>query len=187
LHFAVLRDARAMTGREKCFGCRIMPSPFDWRRILALLIIAVASFGLCGCSDRSGIGTAYAVSGKVTLDGKPLNLNTAVILFEPDESKGNLGPFSPAGGVDEAGTYTLKTKGRTGAPPGWYRVIVTAHEGNVRHPNQGGRAEEGGHSGRPVARSLVPAKYGQRATTDLSIEVIAEPSAGAYDLHLTSQ
>ncbi|HEV3004072.1 MAG TPA: hypothetical protein VGX78_06395 [Pirellulales bacterium] len=161
-----------------------MSSPFDRRRIFALLTIAAASLEVCGCSDRSGVGTTYAVSGKVTLDGQPLNLNTTVILFEPDESKGNLGPFSPAGGVDEAGTYSLKTKGRSGAPPGWYRVIVTAHEGNVPHPKQG---DEGGHAGRPVARSLVPAKYGQGATTDLSIEVVAEPGAGAYDLHLTSQ
>jgi hypothetical protein len=164
-----------------------MPSPFDRRRIFALLMIAVASHGVCGCSDRSGVGTTYAVSGKVTLDGQPLKLNTTVILFEPDESKGNLGLFSPAGGVDEAGSYSLKTKGRSGAPPGWYRVIVTAHEGNVRHPKQGGQADEGGHAGRPVARSLVPAKYGQAKTTDLSIEVVAEPGAGAYDLHLTSQ
>jgi hypothetical protein len=39
---------------------------------------------------------------------------------------------------------------------------------------------------RPVAQSLVPAKYGQAPSSDLAIEVVEKPAAGAYDLRLTA-
>jgi hypothetical protein len=40
---------------------------------------------------------------------------------------------------------------------------------------------------RPVAKSLLPARYGQPPTTPLAVEVVAEPEEGAYDLDLTSE
>jgi hypothetical protein len=165
---------------------RLVSHAIPRRRTFALWASALALVSTCGCSDRSGVGTTYPVSGKITLDGEPLNFETTVVLFTPDDSKGNLGQFSPAAGVDLEGRYSLKTNGKAGAPPGWYRVIVTAHDADVRHPKQG-PAEGGARSQRPVARSIVPQKYGRKETTDVSIEVVAEPATGAYDLRLTSQ
>ena len=46
--------------------------------------------------------------------------------FKPDRSKGNQTPFEPVGVVDEQGIYTVTTKGKDGAPPGWYKVLVSA-------------------------------------------------------------
>jgi hypothetical protein len=75
--------------------------------------------------------------------------------------------------------YTLTTKGKKGAPPGWYKVIVTAREEAAPvHPKLPKQH-------RPAARSLLPAKYGQVETSGLSVEVVENPAPGAYDLKLS--
>ncbi len=73
----------------------------------------------------------------------------------------------------------MTTNGKVGAPPGWYKVIVTAREdAEPVHPKSA-------NSHRPVARSLLPGKYGDAETSGLSIEVVENPVAGAYDLKLS--
>jgi hypothetical protein len=159
---------------------------FVYPRVSALLGTALVALASCGCGDRSGVGLTYAVHGKVTLDGKPFNASTTVILFKPDAARGNENQFSPAGGVNQEGDYMLSTKGKKGAPPGWYRVIVTAHEGAVEHPKQAQGGAYGAHPRRPTARALLPAKYGREESSELLIEVVENPAPGAYDLLLTS-
>jgi hypothetical protein len=132
------------------------------------------------CGDGSGVGRTYPVSGKVMLGGAPLTAASTVLLFKPDASRGNTSPFEPSGTVDESGTYTLQTKGKKGAPPGWYKVVVTAYESRPEHVRSPGH-------GRPTARSLVPAKYGLEKTTDLAVEVVEKPAPGAYDLKLSKE
>lgn len=152
---------------------------------LALRGLILPLLAVSGCGDRSGVGVTWPVSGKVTLDGRPLTANTTMILFTPDVSRGNSNQFVPSASVDQEGNYTVATKGKKGAPAGCYRVIVTAYEGAVVHP-QGTAQSAGEHSRRPAARTIVPAKYGQAESTDLLIEVVKEPATGAYDLRLTS-
>ena len=142
------------------------------------LALLVGCFAL-GCGDDSGVGQTYPVIGKITMANEPLTAKTTMVLFKPDASKGNTCPFEPAGTVDEAGTYTIRTNGKKGAPPGWYRVVVTARdEAPPEHP-------KGGPAHRPVVRSLVPARYGHEKTSGLSLEVVDSPAPGAYDLKLT--
>jgi hypothetical protein len=131
-----------------------------------------------GCGD-AGVGRTLPVAGQVTLDGGPLTAASTVILFKPDPAKGNASPFEPAGTVDDRGNYTLATKGKKGAPPGWYKVIVTASEPRAD-------AVKGRRQQRPAPKSLVPARYGQAETTPVLIEVVENPASGAYDLKLTS-
>jgi hypothetical protein len=130
-----------------------------------------------GCGDTSGVGKTFPVRGKVTLENQPLAAETAVVLFKPDASKGNSSPWEPTANVDKDGNYSLSTNGKSGAPPGWYKVIVTATESGVASPKDPKR-------GHPHPRSLVPAQYGQAKTTDLVIEVVENPGLGAYDLKL---
>jgi hypothetical protein len=154
---------------------------FPTRTFRGLVLFCSALLWAClvtGCGDSSGVGRTYPVAGKATLNNEPLTAQNAVILFKPDKSKWNTSSFEPAGTVDENGNYTLTTKGKQGAPPGWYKVVVTASEAPPEHPKTP-------QHHRPVARSLVPAKYGQDKTSDLSIEVVENPSPGAYDLKLT--
>jgi hypothetical protein len=131
-----------------------------------------------GCGDGSGVGTTYPVRGKVTLNNEPLKAATTIILFKPNAARGNKTPFEPAGTVDEDGNYIVLTKGRPGAPPGWYKVAVTATGAPPAAPAKGPLKH------RPLPQSLVPAKYGQAQTTPLEVEVVESPAAGAYDLKL---
>jgi hypothetical protein len=140
----------------------------------ALLFASLAP----GCGDTSGVGKTLPVTGQITLDDRPLTAPSTIVLFKPDAAQGNASPFEPAGTVDDRGNYTLFTKGKKGAPPGWYKVVVTATE--PRGEGVGGPRHQ-----RPAPRSLIPARYGQAATTTVAIEVVDNPAPGAYDVKLT--
>jgi hypothetical protein len=140
-----------------------------------LLGLGAVSLVSSGSSDRYGVGAVVPVSGQLTLNGKPLRLKPnafARVWFYPDASKGNNCPQVASGDVDAQGHYQLSTRGRDGAAPGWYRVMVIATE-HV-DPNQPSRR-------RP---SFVAARYGSPQTSGLAVRVVEAPSAGAYDLHL---
>jgi hypothetical protein len=137
------------------------------------IALLVSSLGL-GCGD--GI-TRLPVTGKITLNNAPFTAETTRVLFMPDKSRGNDSAFEPMGEVDQDGVYVLTTKGRNGAPPGWYKVVVTAHDNQVELA--------GVRKDRPVPKSLLPVKYGTASTTDLAIEVVENPDPGHYDLKLS--
>jgi hypothetical protein len=77
----------------------------------------------------AGCGPAIApVSGKVTLDGKPLG--NATVTFMPDSDAKNPGPGSQAK-TDAEGKYTLQLlTGERGAILGKHVVSITAYEGD---------------------------------------------------------
>ena len=146
-------------------------------RYLTMVLAFGGLLFVSGCGDSSDVGKTFPVSGKIYLDNRPLTATTTTVLFKPDASKGNTSTLEPAGTLDDNGTYRLLTKGKEGAPPGWYKVIVTAID--PKAPLQTGKRRE------PAPRSLVPGKYGQAGTSDLVIEVVESPQPGAYDLKLT--
>ena len=143
--------------------------------VAPMLFVALMAVG---CSD-AGVGKTYPVSGKVSLNGQPLLAKSAIVAFKPNAAKGNTTPYEPAANVDASGNYTLSTKTQRGAPPGWYKVIVTAIE-----PDSPSASSKKPLKQRPVPKSLVAGKYGQEKTTPLEIEVVESPAAGAYDLTL---
>jgi hypothetical protein len=131
-----------------------------WPSSKTVLVLGALSLaiGASGCADTSGVGPTFPVSGKATFNNTPLTAKSTVIVFKPDASRGNTSSFEPTGTVDTDGTYMLKTQGRSGAPPGWYKVIVTAREETEpTHPKSPKQH-------RPVAKSLLPAKYGRAET-----------------------
>jgi hypothetical protein len=110
------------------------------------------------------------VSGKVTLDNKPVH--GGGVSFIPDASKGNTARVSCVGRINAQGRYELTTtavKGSDsgkGAPLGWYKVtLLTTLPG--------------------APEIKVHSKYLDPDKTPLSIEVVADPAPGAYDLKLT--
>jgi hypothetical protein len=133
-----------------------------------------------GCGDASGVGKTVPVNGRVTLDGKALPPARTVILFKPDAGRGNTSPFEPTGTVDAQGNYTLVTSGKKGAPPGWYKVVVTATVDRAAGEYKGPRNH------RPTPKSVLPARYGLPDSSKLAVEVVENPNPGAYDLQLTS-
>jgi len=142
--------------------------------VRALYVRALPVWGACllglsvaGCSD--GIGTCYPVTGRVLLKDAPLPGMAGKVMFVPDQAKGNKVPANPIGTIDAEGRYSVATMGRPGAPAGWYKVVV-----NPLPPGAGDRDD--------VRRPTIHARYTTEKTTPLLIEVVAAPTAGAYDL-----
>ncbi len=131
---------------------------------LLLAVLGMVVVALCGCG---GVGTLYPVSGKVTVDGKPLSDGQLTFVAEGD--KGDKTTAAPFGKIKD-GTYSLSTKGKPGAPAGKYHVMVM-----TQYP---------GGPEKPVA---LPVRYSQPEKSGLSVEVVPNPAAGAYDLKLTSR
>ena len=136
-------------------------------RIAVGLAVLVA---IIGC-DSSGVGRLVPVQGKVTYEGQPLA--TGSLAFKPDAEKGNTSKFEPAANIEADGSYRLFTAEREGAPLGWYKVSVVAQSpADEKNPYA-------------AMKSLIPARYAETGTSNLAIEVVETPPAGAYDLKLT--
>lgn len=134
-------------------------------RAAACLLLALAA----GCSDK--VGKRLPVEGRVLLGEKPLTGMSGMVVFIPDAEKGNKTEFRPTGAIDAEGKYRLATEGKPGAPAGWYKVTVTATP-----PGTGDRE---------VVAPVVHARYAVEKTTTLSVEVVAAPADGAYDLKVS--
>jgi hypothetical protein len=160
----------------------VVPEGGCWMRSrvarVIVLLLAVPLLALGGCS---GVGKLDSVSGKVTLDGKPLA--GVSVNFIPDAQKGNKTELGVSGTTDSEGNYHLQTITRVrsttydGAPPGWYKVTI--------RPTLGESPE--GTAGPKGKASRVPVKYQNPDQTPFHIEVVDAPQAGAYDLNLTSK
>jgi hypothetical protein len=138
-------------------------------RSLLLLALVVP---LVGCA-KDGVGPVVPVSGKVTVDGKPIPLGT--VSFRPMAEKGNTSRQEPGGEIEEDGTYTLYTAGKEGAPAGWWKVIVSARDPiDPKDPYK-------------PTKSYVPDRYELLNKTDLQVEVAASSSPGAYDLKMKTK
>jgi hypothetical protein len=113
-------------------------------------LAAAALFAGCG---PSGPEIAY-VTGRVTIDGKPLP--NATVLFVPENGR-------PAGAATDAdGNYVLYfAQGRLGAIPGKSSVRITTQ----RDPTPG----DDGKS-IPGSKETVPARYNSNSTLEFVVE-----------------
>ena len=128
--------------------------------VVALPILMLSLFS--GCGHRPDLPPLAPVSGKVTLDGKPIDPNIRVqIQFIPDSEAGTRGPTG-GGGVAADGSYTIVTAGQEGAIVGTHKVRI-------------------------IARPSLPAlkRYESPKTSDLKVEVLADQK-DPIDLQLTS-
>jgi hypothetical protein len=127
---------------------------------------------LVGCTKADG-GKRVPVVGKVTFaDGRPLPRGT--VIFTPDGSKGNQSQHEPRGTIDAEGNYKAETTDRlNGVEPGWYMVTIIAQE----------PYDESKSSWDPPW--LINRKYGNRQTSGLAAEVIANPEPGRYDFKVS--
>jgi hypothetical protein len=126
----------------------------------------------CAASLLLGCGVPVTdlvpVSGKVTLEGRPLVHGT--VSYRP----GEISLPEATGSLDGEGRYRLYTGGEPGAPAGEYKVVVFAYD----QPTQGA-----GNAGLP--KSVISERYHQGETTPLTREVRKAAPQGAYDLELT--
>jgi hypothetical protein len=143
------------------------------RRFLVVVALILAG----GCrSDPYGVGMCVPVRGQVLVNGQPLHLPPGAfgrVWFYPDTTRGNTCPQVPCADLDEEGRFELAVRGQKGAPPGWYRVMVVATEqADPHHPTR-------------KRKSFVHPRYASVDTSGLTVQVVAAPTAEAYNLQLT--
>ena len=119
---------------------------------IAALIGLVLAVG-CRHDGYAELGLVE-VSGKVTLDGKPLS--GAKVTFEGEDKRAAIGV------TDSAGQYTLSYDSeKRGATPGPKTVRITVADAEV----EGG----GGAEGAPVAKETVPARYNTQSELKVNV------------------
>jgi hypothetical protein len=142
-------------------------------RALVFLATISACVAIVGCKGPGDAGNRVPVIGKVTFpDGKPLARGT--VIFTPDSAKANASQHEPRGPIDAEGTYKLATAPRLeGVQPGWYIVTIVAQE----------PYDESKSSWDPPW--IINRKYGNRQSSGLAVEVIANPEPGRYDFQVS--
>lgn len=134
-----------------------------------LLLPLAASLLALGCSSEP-YDTAR-VSGRLTLNGKPIPM--AAVMFQPIAPEGNINPGPGSYGITDAdGRYSLKVVGKetTGAVVGKHKVRITNHTEPDDPSNDGPRK-------RTKREISVPGRYNQQ---DALLEYTV-PSSGSSD------
>ena len=126
--------------------------------------LALAAVLVFGC----GSGKYAPVSGKITLNGKPLA--GAIVSFQPIAKEGSIeAGIGSAGTTDENGAYSLKVAtGENGACVGKHRVMISQHA--IDDTEDDARPKGGG----PRQVDKIPSRY-RDAKTELTFDV---PSGG---------
>jgi len=151
-------------------------------RNLCLLSLVLLSQGCTGGDETGDRAKVFPVTGKITLSGAPVV--GAAVTFSPKGQQ----PVA-LGRTNDSGTYTLTTyDAGDGASEGEYTVLVTKAGGSSgsestpapAHQTSGPVLLQAHKAGKRGAKkgddsgSLLPAKYGDRAKTDLSATVKSE-------------
>ncbi|MCC6123336.1 MAG: hypothetical protein IT426_00065 [Pirellulales bacterium] len=139
-----------------------MPFIFPCRRAIShkkwmVYLLFLALFPGCGAHESS-------VTGKVTLDGIPLNSGTAV--FYP--RKGGAAAY---GSIQPDGSYKIETGASKGLAAGEYAVTVVA----ATPPEPGFE----------FGKLLTPVRYGKVESSDLKFTI--QPGSNIVDLPLKSK
>lgn len=158
---------------------------------VGLVLVMVATALACGCAPSGPDHPAtYAVTGKVTLDGNPVE--GAVVAFVP-----SAGGNSATGITDASGAYQLSSFGSNdGAVPGEYKVKVTKFQGAGGEVAPGavtGPVDDGGQHPENYVESAedaapaeneLPASYADATTSGLSATVTENASQNVFDFEL---
>jgi hypothetical protein len=138
------------------------------RRALAGIVAAATLAAGCG-----GGPTLHPVEGTVYLDGNPVQTGetvTGYVVFHADPARGNTNMEDTKAEIGPDGRYTIYTRDKKGAPPGWYFVTVDLARTNPKDPYD--------------YKPMVSARYLDKAKSGLAFEVVSGPEAGRYDIRL---
>jgi hypothetical protein len=120
-----------------------------------------------GCNEPTDELPREAISGTVTLDGRPLE--KGMIQFVPAAGRGE----TQAGAPIDRGSYFIPRP--EGPVPGRYTVLITASDGDGTAP--------AGAPGKqvPVPKELIPAKYNTKSTLTFDVKK-GEKNVGDFQL-----
>lgn len=138
-------------------------------RILTVFACAALCFVIAGCGGDD-FGPKGSVTGKLTLDGKPLPAGTKVLFMEPE--KGYMG----FGLTDEAGDYRIEWRrsgtAYDGLPVGNYQVSLVP-AGGIDVDEVSADDMLAGGPKQPKPSVAIPAKLLRNTTSGLVYDVKA--------------
>lgn len=147
------------------------------RHFPGLLIVLGA---LAGCSGGTDFGEMGSISGKLTMDGQPLEAGTQLLFMKIDAG------YAAFGDTDEAGNYTItwirEGERRSEVPVGDYQVLIQPPAGQDTESMSADQMLSGEDV--PIAEPKFPRKYQQHATSGL--EYTIEPGENRVDIDLKS-
>jgi hypothetical protein len=138
----------------------------------ACFLVAMVGLYVLSLSGCGGDGVQRVpVKGTVTLDGKPVQKGT--VIFHPDDTKGNTLATDAQGIIDGEGHFEVYVGAKAGIPTGWYNVaVVSAEDADPKTYKQ---------------VFLVPVRFSNWRTAQISREVVEKPAADAYDIKLVDK
>lgn len=147
------------------------------KRCFTFCALAVFISALSGCGN--GPDGAYPVSGKVTLDGKPLPY--VKITFIPDNGDRSASAVTDGEGVFDSAS-TLRPG--DGVFAGSHKIVITSkHPPGMPGEGQTGFGEGGdGSSGDAEITPPFPAKYGNVALSDLTATIEEKSNEITFEL-----
>lgn len=144
------------------------------RKFMAFAVFVPSLFGVIGCGESKY--TFAPVTGKVTLNGKPLE--GASVEFQPLPPSAGVDPGTGSMAVtDKEGRFTLKSQldpNTTGAVVGKHQIriyLYTAHT-----PGEDRDADAGGDKKKAPTGPTIPTRYNSSSTLQLEV-----PAGGLAD------
>lgn len=150
------------------------------RRFRSWSVIAIASISafLPGCGGYN-YGPTGKITGRLTLDGKPLATGTAVSFMQMEKG------FLAFGLTDADGKFEVKSWNNGDMPVGKYKVMLAPSTTSTAPPAKPPSAEEAFENPElvdPVAKIDFPKKYRDTSTSGLEVEVKAGKNEFPLDL-----
>lgn len=141
-----------------------------------LIPVTLMAFSLLGCGGPS-YGPTGKVTGKLTLDGKPLAVGTAVSFMQMEKG------FLAFGLTDAEGKFEVKSWNNGDMPVGKYKVMLApSTTAAPAKPLSAEEAFDHPELVEPVAKIDFPKKYRDTATSGLEVEVKAGKNDFPLDL-----
>ncbi len=145
---------------------------------MGMLFAGIGLVLFAGCQGEGNKLGRKAISGNVTLDGKPLA--EGAIRFEPMKNLSGSAASTTSGGMIKDGQYSLSTE--QGLPDGMYAVSITASapQSTVAPGEDAMKL-----ASQPPPESLIPARY--NSNTELTVEVSSQKTTFSFDLESASK
>jgi hypothetical protein len=139
-----------------------------------LALSFVLGIGFAGCQQGVDYGPTGTVSGKLTMEGKPLLPQTQVVFMHAEKG------YAAFGNTDSAGSYKIISWNDGNLPIGKYQVMIQAPAGSDPDSVSAEQMLEPQMDG--IKEAEFPFKYRQTSTSGLSYEVKAGENSIDIDL-----
>lgn len=151
------------------------------RSLLSLMALC-ALFVLHGCGGTD-FGPMGSVSGKLTMDGKPLDAGTQLLFMQMEKG------YAGFAHTDAEGNYSLKwmreDKTWNEMPAGSYKILVQPPEVKNVEELSADQMLAGGDKDLAPAKPVFPKKYQDHNTSGLTFEI--KEGENKHDIDLDSK